>query len=371
MKIRQIIIISISFVFVLYSCTREKKNPELLFKTNKEFESNVNLTFLRPINSQIQLNPLDTTIHFFFQNIKTMRIVEYEISSNSLKVDTNNNYSISDYFFSLFIQSKDSIFSFDNYKYQLILKNKSDEKTKTFQISNEYTPVVTPENLLFFSHNKILLGNSSKSIGFIKKQDRLIYYSKIRPILLLNLNDTGTSCKPVCEFPEKYLKTGDNYYNNFPFACFGKNNNICVSFSADDYLYLYNDSSLVLRKKIKSNFIDEFNPYPDEKQFDMLYMKNYIYEEPKYLSIAYDPWEKVYYRIVKHRNKPKIEEQNEENTWSVIVIDTEMNVIGEKKFNYKYSPNIFIPTPYGIFMARYSDSGNKTIFSLMKIKKNV
>ncbi len=177
-------------------------------------------------------------------------------------------------------------------------------------------------------------------------------------------------CKAISDFPEKYIITGDSYNDHLPSACIGKNNNICVSFGADDNISLYHDSTLLLRKKVRSIYIDKFNPYPDEKLFDMLYLKNYVAEEPKYINIIYDPFENVYYRIVKHRHE-KSASNDAGDSWSVIMLDTELNVLGELKFTSDYKKDIFIPTPVGIITAKQNQRNpDKATLSLIKIKRN-
>jgi len=185
----------------------------------------------------------------------------------------------------------------------------------------------------------------------------------------VNIKDSTLTCKTICNFPEEYISTGDNYSNAFPSACFGSNNNICVSFGADNNLYLYDDTNLLLKKMVKSRFINRFEPYPDEKQFDMLFLKNYKIEEPRYLYIIFDPWKNLYYRIVKHRMIPKRKKNNIEYYWSVIILDQGLNVIGEKKFSYEFNPIVFLPTPFGVLMARNNNPKSKqTVFTLMKIQ---
>jgi len=370
MKVIKITLFFTLLVFLL-SCNNHKQNKELSFVEVNEFQIQVNSIFLIPITSQISKNKVKLPMTLVFQNLKSKKAVFFYFDGKSLKLVTNLKYDLHNLFCNLFFSSSDSIYSFQNNTNNLYLKNNFGKILKKYQIPEKYTPVTNQNSRLTGNNKYLLLGNADKKIGMAKKEERLKYYKNIKPLLLVNINDSTFSYKAIGVFPEKYKKTGDNYLDPTPSACFGFNNRVCVSFGADDNLYVYNDSTLILQKKVKSNFIKKFKPYPDDKMFDMLFMKNYNIEEPKYTEIIYDPWEELYYRIVKLKMDNVRKKSNVDHFWSVIVLDRKLNVIGEKRFSYKFNPHIFIPTPFGILMAQNSNTdANKSIFKLMQIKIN-
>jgi hypothetical protein len=347
----------------------DRLESEISFNKVNEFKLAGDLKLLFPINSIVSNLSIEKSINFTVQDFSTNEIILFDLNGSDLKTIPNKKYELNNNFFNLYFLSPDSVYSFHNDTYTISLINNLDSVLKLFPISEKFTPVVTPSIHLIGNSNYLLLGNSSRNIGFGKKNERLRYYNNVNPLLLVNINDSASFCKPISRFPNKYINTGDNYDDAFPSACFGSDNNICVSFGADNNVYLYDNTNLLLTKKVKSRYIDRFEPYPDEKQFDMLYLKNYKFEEPKYLYIVFDPWENLYYRIVKHRMVQKREGHIVENFWSVIVLDRELNVKGEEKVSYKFSPNFFLPTPFGILMASSDDSvSNQIVFTLMKIK---
>lgn len=363
-------ILSVVSLIFMYSCiNNDQLKSKISFIKVNEFKQEGDMKRLFLINSFVSNHPKEESIKFAVQDFSTNKIILFDFNDKNLKLIPTKKYELNNNFFSLLFVSQDSIFSFHNDTYSISLKNNHDSTLKLFPISEKYTPVVTPSIHLAGNSNYLLLGNSSRDTGFGKKNERLIYYNNVKPLLLVNINDSASFCKSICKFPDEYINTGNNYDDAFPSACFGRDNNICVSFGADNNLYLYNDSNLLLIKSAKSKYIDRFEPYPDEKQFDMLFLKNYKFEEPKYLNIVFDPWENLFYRIVKHRMVQKTEGHVVEYFWSVIVLDPELNVKGEEKFSYKFSPNFFLPTPFGILMARNNDSiSNQIAFTLMKIK---
>ncbi len=361
----------ITITILLYSCSNQNQKSKVSFINENEIEISVDSKWLVPIKCQISDTIFNTSIHLVFQNLRTKKILVFNFDGNSLKLMPDVKYKINTYFCNLFILSTDSIYSLQNNTNNLILQNNLGKILKTYHVPKIYTPVTNPSILLIGDDHCLLLGNASKRIDFGEREERLKYYKNVKPLLKVNIKDSTFIYHTVGKFPEKYEKTGYNYEDPCPSACFGSNNTICVSFGADDNLYLYNDSGLTLQKKVKSNYIKEFRPYPDDKKLDMLFLKNYISEEPKYLSIIFSPWQNLYYRIVKHRMHLKSQKSNVEKFWSVIVIDQALNVIGEKEFSYKFNPRIFIPTPFGILMARSAKSDNeKTVFVLMKIIKD-
>jgi hypothetical protein len=364
------IITLISLTYGLYACTDYKKHTDYTFLPIKTFETNINFEYLAVVPGQVKINQIDSTIQLFFQNMKSREIFSYKLNKKEFEPISEINFNNPEFFFRYYIVSTDSIYMFYQDSWLLTLKNSKGSVIKTYPINHKFITVAIPPMNLMANNNQFLLGHSSRTLGVGEKKDRLTYYKTIKPILLLRIKDTILTCQTISKFPDEYISTGNDYYDYYPSACFGKDGNICVSFGADDYLYLYQDSTLLLKKKVKSKFIDQFNPYPDEKRFDMLYLRNYWAKEPKYSRVIFDPYENLYYRIVKHRAN-KTTENSKENLWSVMILDDELNVLGEVKINTEYRPEIFIPTPFGIVMAKESAKhpGN-AVLSLQKIKRD-
>ncbi len=351
----------------LFACTSNKQDSSQVTAV-KIYEFEINDGFIRPIKSETAVVYHDSTFCLFFQNIKTKELVRCNFYEKNAGIHYDKKIKIKNHYCSLFFSSTDSIFSFINKTNQIFLKNSSGETLKTYQISEKYVPLSTPLIKLTGSNSRLLLGNSNKKLNFGKLEQRKVFYENVKPLLIVDIVDSIPTCMAFGDFPEKYIVSGDNFYDPNPSACFGNDGLICVSFGADDYLYLYNDSTMVLKKKVKSEFINRFNPYPDSKTFDMLYYKNYTLEEPKYTDIIFDPWNNLYYRVVRHRFE---EEKNiMENTWSVIVLDEKLNILYEKLFDYHYSPNVFVSTPFGILMLNIGRSiNNNSVFEMFKFKK--
>ena len=360
--------IIVFLLFFFFACNNNKQDS-LQVTAVKVYEFEVNDSFIHPIKSETANVYDDPTYKLFFQNIKTMALTSCILYENNAKILSNNEIKIKNHYCSLFFSSTDSIFSFINKTNQIFLKNSSGNILNTYDINEKFIPVTSPLTKLAGSNGRLLLGNSNKKLNFGKLEQRKVFYKNVKPLLIVDIVDSIPTCLAFGDFPEKYIVSGDNFSDPNPSACFGNDGLICVSFGADDYLYLYNDSTMVLKKKVKSEFINRFNPYPDSKTFDMLYYKNYTLEEPKYTDIIFDPWNNLYYRVVRHR----FEERKNimENTWSVIVLDEKLNILYEKLFDYQYDPNVFVSTPFGLLMLNISRSiNNNLVFEMFKFKKD-
>jgi len=374
MKIKNILL-SIALAAGLCSCRGTMQKTDFSFIQIKTFETIPNLKYIVDIPSCIAFNTLDSTFHLClqmgFQNTNSHEIYSYALSKDSLKLISEIDFKNPDVSFKYFIASIDSIFLFNNELKYLFLKNRKGDTLVTYKINPELTPLAMYPIGLMGNDKSILVGNTSNTEGMGLKQDRISYYKAIQPILLLTIKDTIISCRPITKYPEKYINSGNNYQDVFPSACFGKDGNICISFGADDFLYMYHDSTFLFKKAVKSNLIDQFNPYPDEKRFDMLALKNYWAEEPKYSRVIFDPYKNLFYRIVKHRESNSQQNKKVEKSWSVIILDTDLNILDEKIISPEFQPYLFVPTPFGILMAKKStsQSGNTTL-TLMQFKKN-
>ena len=352
------------------NCSDRKQDKRLSVITIKDFETDFNFKNIEFVPGEILKSRSDSGLQLYFQDIKEKKTIPFTLDKNYMLKRSDIDLNINEFFFETFFKSDDSIFQLKIGTKSIVLKNRKGDILHTYHLNTTFNPIIFPPANLKYGNNTFIMGNVSSSIGIGLKKDRFMYYRKVKPVLLAQLIDTTLLCIAISDFPEKYIATGNAYNDHLPSACIGNKSNICVSFGADDNLSLYHDSTLLMRKAVKSIYIDKFNPYPDEKLFDMLYLKNYSAEEPKYINVIYDQFENVYYRIVKHRHtNPR--GIGAENTWSVIVTDTELKILGEVKFSGDYKYDIFIPTPLGIITAkRNPKQADKTILSLIKFKRN-
>ena len=339
-------------IIVISACNSRSSSGNYKLIQKKILKTSLNLINFNVLNSDLKLNTIDSTIDLYLQDQSSGKISYFTLNKDSLHFVTEINLQSHLPHFAYFIKSIDSIFAFDNETSTLTLYDRTGSIIARHSINPNYSPLAMFPCGLIWYHNSLLLGNTSKTIGTGLTADRLHYYNEINPILKIKFNDTSLIYQPIGEFPSIYSTTGNSYYNILPSICCGNGDDLCFSFAADNNLYLYNDSSLVLKKEVESSrFIDKFNIYPDDKRFDMLFLKSYLNDEPKFEKIIYDPYMQLYYRIVKHRTKETINGKTM-NTRSIIVLDKQLNVQYEVKLDRDLIPDIFIPTPHGILIGK-------------------
>lgn len=352
-------------VFILFSCNRISNNPELTF--NIQFEHSIHNSectyYLMPINSFVS-GKVDNAIYpVFFEDYLSKQLLKCEIFKDSVHLSHIKNVDSTIWPVNILYKSNDLFYYFNHNTNRLSYKNHNETVLQTFQLDQKYGMISLISGYQVNEISSILMNNASKTIGFGSMKERLEYYQNVKPLLMIDVLSERIEYKAFGYWPIEYMNTGNGYIDPYAKACFGNYKNVCVSFSADHNLYMYNDTVLQYSEHNKSNYISNFNPYPDDKQFDMLYLREYKQKEPKYMEIIYDPWKKMYYRTVKHPYL-NISTGSEVNRfWSVIVTDDKLKTIGECKFSIQYDSNVFIPTPFGILLMKgnYPDSKERTL----------
>lgn len=334
-------------VIFLISCSTDSEKIVLHELSEIDLKNRYNLfAYISPVKSK-ENNIVSSKLHFI-DLIQRKNVIVDLNSKNIEEIHLSGKGLRELYYYSL---TGDTIYNFNDHYRTIILKDKYFGILDSFSIPEKYSPHVLVDFPLKISKDALLMANASETISFQKTSDRRQYYSKVKPVLKIQLLDTSVNYYALGKFPENYQLTGDDYRDSEPKVCFGDNNTICLSFKAGHMLYKYDDTTLILEKEVRSDYIDKFIPYPDEKVFDMLFLKKYIVEEPGYTSIIYDPWRKYYYRLVKHRSKfdQKTGKTNS-NKWPVIITDKEFNKIDEIVFDNSYNSHVFIPVEEGIIM---------------------
>jgi hypothetical protein len=364
MQLKQILVCLIS-ALLFNSCFNNSLKHEIHYEFVRELVLPDSTNSLYLIENQ-SYNINDSSSIYIFQQFENKKIYSINVKENGIYFK-ETSIKTDHFFFSMFLQTMDSIYSFDNNTNELILSNGYGNQLNKYIIDDSFTPIVSLSTRLIGSSTNLLLGNASKNIDFGSLSGRLNYYRSVNPVLSISLFRDTLLCKGIGRFPDEYVKTGHNYYDVAPSVCITDNGFICLSFGADDHLYLYKDTTLVLSKNVKSNYISDYSAIPDDKRFDMLYLKKYISEEPRYLNIKYDPFNKLFYRIVKHRLLNGL--NSVDRFWSVIILNNDLNVIGETKFTYEFETGVFLPTPYGIMLLRNNNSEKEnSAFVLIKLE---
>ena len=192
------------------------------------------------------------------------------------------------------------------------------------------------------------------------------YYSKVKPICAIYVGK-GKNVSLFSDYPNSYINSGHNYYTFSPYLNMGVGGQIIVSYSADEYVYIYKNDSLIREKICRSNYIDRIKDYPDDKVMNLVFSGKYQIEEPKYLSLVYDKFRHRYYGKVEVKFNP----QNlAESQWSIIIMDENFDVMGEVLLKYSdFDPEVLIPSPDGVLLKRTVSETENMVLSLVKFEK--
>lgn len=313
---------------------------------------------------------ISDSLYFLNQNLDSREIECYNLltnkSRNLFEDDINKNITKS-IFYQVFVKSFDSIYVLSLEKNLVSLIDSRGEVYREYQIPDSLTVAATPDLPLEIHGCNIHVGNTSKILNVIDSDNRKEYYQQIKPEIIIStlLQTSNSEFQLSGCFPDKYIESGNDFYDYFPTRCVNNDGQVLFSFNADHYIYVYDSTELSSKKKCRSRYIKSFNHIPGDKTFDMGYSRKFLMEEPKYERIYYDNHRGNYYRIVKHRaemSEGKIEDV-ENFTWSIIVLDEDFNILGEQLFYFKdYNYQFFYPTKKGVYITKTnSDLEDKTI----------
>ncbi|MCU0433335.1 MAG: DUF4221 domain-containing protein [Bacteroidia bacterium] len=208
--------------------------------------------------------------------------------------------------------------------------------------------------------NKIYMTCARKAIQVNTKAARIEYFKTPGEIVFdlkqpekLLQNTSGL-------WPQSY-RNGAGYRDYYPQRCINAKGQTINGFSADDSIFVYEQGKRVAAHYAKSKYMTARKEYPDDSTGNFAFMDRYTVEEPRYLSMDYDPYRKMYYRIVHHAqqyvsNDSITLNQSIDKNWSLMMLDENFQVVGDVQFDPKqYLPAVLI-TPEGIMVMRRNES---------------
>jgi hypothetical protein len=181
------------------------------------------------------------------------------------------------------------------------------------------------------------------------------------------LNNTGI-------YPDVYKKgVCFGGYNNNPYRIITNGRLEVFSFSLDNRLFVYNDTSLIKTVSIRSKHVKNDAPKPSKTLTGYNYEDAWMYEIQRgsYRYLWYDKSHNLIYRLVVHAMQPYDTDGNKNNFWdksfSIQIIDSTFNLIGEVDFPEKtYSIYNIFPMNDGLLISLCHD--NNPILEEDKLK---
>lgn len=340
----------IIFIFsILISCEDRSNNKVYKVSHIKDIECNIPFN-VKQIKHKGIYSLSDNSFYYFNSNNNTIGIYNIEKQHNT-KIPTpfqrliKKRRSNSEFYF----LTSDSIYLFDRDLKAIVHFDTSGTIKNKYSINSHYPPNPMASN--FFVITDYLYYSWLPESNMRTSLERRNSFNSISPICRLHHDnlDREQDYYIFGEFPDNY-KSGNNYLDYGPGLFVGFQNQLIVSYSVSDKLYIYKNSELLEIKKCKSNYIKKFNSISDENFSNLSYCQNFQAQEPRYINVIIDPFKRMYYRVVKHRMK--LENQNiNEAKWSLIIMNEHFDVLGEAVFSFSnYMPDIIVPSANGLYI---------------------
>lgn len=336
MRIKFIALICVALF--LDSCSDSA--PTVKFVERKDVRvTNLNAQYFFPVGSPVKDNVLVLQDIYNLSSLVSVQLDSSQSIIEGRAVPSFNDLPLQ--FHQLYYKNEDSLFGFDDDTQKLLLL-----KGGEVSFSYPFNPGANPQMPLRGSGTFVAIPNSLASDSARSMQESY----EAQPIMLYNYKNAVA--KPVGVYPQAYISGLKDYYDFSPKVSFNKEG-LVYAFGADHYIYSYKEGRELQSFKAKSKYIRHFQEYPEDKNFDLVYLKKYNYEEPRYLDVIYDPFRQLYYRIVKHRSRYRRGVAKLPSNWSVIVLDKNMEKLGEVLFDDPlYSSQIIVPSKDGLYVRK-------------------
>jgi hypothetical protein len=332
-------------MIILVSCSNEEKKINRIGVKEYTMELLPYKTFSLDENTTqatgyIQVFEIDDTARFTMFNPTKYNILIYDIASGNMIYEVslfregpdNVGKSIEGYYLS----TLDSIYLYDYWESVLILVDRNGKIINKYNISDKLLQSTEDCVIPPYPYPR-----SDAPIRMVKDN-----------IILQGMNGRKQECKnPTYMVTALYnIKTGSIIFANPYPEVYGDHSEISswgvfsyrevfydvnnqdemiVSFPADDHIYVYDISS--------GNTKKFFAGYSDKDHISPLYNKTrygdlvHYLEQTQYVGVFFDKYKNLYYRLVAH---PLYDyDVNNRSTWSkkisVIILDSHFNKVGE------------------------------------------
>ena len=330
---------------------------------------------------------------FFNEYNKSIYFYDYLTTKYLFKIqlESEGPNAVYPYRSGYYIESYDSIYFYSLKTSRIYLLNHKGEINQTFDYWRTYfdelkdldirmlrkkmipsTVRVTTEQPLHKIGDKIYLcGDMTEDLGKV---------DSINNLIITTIDTKNNKTEFNVGYPPSYRKGnwGQDFYK-YTFWCYNHTNStFIISFPNDHYIYSYQTDFTNAKKiyagssyagNIKSLVYPSGIPIPNKMEYA------HYFEQYYYRSIIYDKYRNVYYRIVEHPWKNynnKIDTKDWLKSISIIILDSEFNVMGEKLLGmeYRFAYFNFFITKEGLFLNKETDNDDEMVYSLLTIKKN-
>lgn len=300
-----------SYSFIL------SENEEISFELDSVTSTNINY---------LKLAKLNDTLYFTFLNPYNNNIYCYNYESKKLakKIPLSNPKKLSAYE----ILDWDKILTYQYWTYELNLQD-----GKGNILENVVVPLQNGSNGYYAfpnTHSPLIYNGSSIYLAGGHMSDKKAENSSH---VVAQIDTTLSNIDYLYHYPKIYTEMffgGVNYRMDISYVYNSDSNLFVFSFPASHKLYSTKDFKTENEYCAGSSYFNEIEEYPydtPKKSFEYLANNGFYY------SILYDKYNNLYYRICLLPTETEYKEGDVySRDMSVIILDSEFNIVGEKLF---------------------------------------
>lgn len=331
----------------------------------------------------VSLNSRNHTIDFY--DFNTMQIAwrtpfnkdpEVLSGASGFYISTIDS-SFSNGLNAFYVGSPDSIYLSLKYSNQVVLINKEGALLNRWVLNDpvsfytDYWLSASAGDWMEIVNNQLYTAHAPRVNDYTQIPDT-------KPVLIYNLQERKVIANPGA-YPESYHQgvwwhlvgmTANKAVN--------KKGEVLISFPVEHALFLYNNDSLIQTTATESRYLKkyEFPSFDNEQRSNTAYKVKYVSTLGYYYSLIYDPFRNIYYRVVLHpqdyRNADNTVNMDADRSWSVMILDEDLNVLSETYFpSKKYLYYNLIVTKAGLLISNNHElnpdlNSGKFSFTLFK-----
>ncbi len=394
-RFKRLIFLILSFGFII-ACSEQHKNA--LSDCGVSDKQEINLKYLKQLEIDI---PSEVNYDFSQENFveKNNQLLYwgFDNANRELFICTAENKSINRILkfgnegknelpgahYSIYLHNLDSIFLVADYPLRLYISDslgnifyrKKLDKI-LYQEKGEFGTYFFRDLKALFQERKHLLHiyyiqlyelPHNPEIQYKQPLEAVIDYKKTKLVSLFG------------KYPYAYTHDLSVWYPNLHYSshCIFNDSLTVLSLGASSKLQIYNHFTGRKIKEVccKSRFLKEIQPISIHKT-EQQEITNFENTSGYYRNILYDPYRKLFLRIVKHkqdlRNQYGTLNQFLDSPWSIIWLNTQFQIIGEKLFEgKKYDFRKISIIPKGILIYKNTNNENKITYDLFKIERKI
>lgn len=256
-----------------------------------------------------------------------------------------------------FLYDSDTLYLVNPFSYELILFNRQGIALKRIRVKPDepFDSVLpryfTPSQMIKRNEFIYVFGDPDLNPLDVKNYSKGKYAYKI--------NIESGKAESVFDIPKVYKDDSwminQYFYRNFYDE---RRDAWLMSFEVDDDIWLYSTTRGAIRFDGKSDLSPAIRKW-NRKDVNSKEAYRYYLSNKVYSKIIFDRHHELYYRFVRHPNKQGVIDKDVDAMWdrpfSIVVLDKNMNRIGESMITDKRVGEVHISTERGVYLSYFDE----------------